>query len=812
MKILKTDSDYVLMTPEYCSYFYYRSHIQKSYKGAKSYMSQDNFDYTERYRRHEPAVISVSARLTIFDSAAEPKEVILNSFNKTVITFGRGDGNDIQMRSGYVSRKHGQFRLIGGQWVIEDLESRNGLIFAGRVIKNRCLEDGDFIRIDDGIETTVGGLLMVFSQGDEDVVWRTVDLSARPETTIGRNSTCDIVLDHVSVSKMHAKILSKGNHFYIEDNNSTNGIMVNGRRVDYQCKLNEKDIIIITNSKLVYGDGKISYCCFKKGISIDAVNIVMKVDKNRKTICNGVSFSIKPCELVAIVGGSGAGKTTVMNCISGYNMPTEGSVNVNGIDLYDNFAVIKNIIGYVPQQDIVFDNLTVEDMLGYAAKLRLPADLTAEEFEYVISRAITIVELLPHKDKLIKNLSGGQKKRASIAVELLSDPNLFFLDEPASGLDPGTERNLMKTLKSMTIGGKTVVFVTHSTLNLHLCDKIVFMGAGGNLCFCGTYKDALKYFEIDDIVDVYNLITDNPQVYKDKFLRVQTRAAKPAAQQQQPVSQQSKRHDRIRQLSVLCKRHLHIIRNDRIRMLLIILQAPLLALLISMVADGQQFEQYEMTKSLLFAMACSAFWIGILNSIQEICKERVILKREYMTGLRLDSYILSKVLVMGIVCAIQSFLLTTVFVLLVGQPDSGVILGAYFEMLIVTFLTALAASAIGIFVSSLFKNADRAMTVAPILLMPQLLFSGLIFKLEGASEFISWIATCRFSMEGYGTTANLNNLPTRLQQENFLILREVEDFFTFTGEHFFSALGILCAFVIVFSIISGVVLRGIKKD
>jgi len=240
-------------------------------------------------------------------------------------------------------------------------------------------------------------------------------------------------------------------------------------------------------------------------------------------------------------------------------------------------------------------------------------------------------------------------------------------------------------------------------------------------------------------------------------------------------------------------------------MLLIILQAPLLALLISMVADGQQFEQYEMTKSLLFAMACSAFWIGILNSIQEICKERVILKREYMTGLRLDSYILSKVLVMGIICAIQSFLLTTVFVLLVGKPDTGVVFGAYYEMLIVTFLTALAASAIGIFVSSLFKNADRAMTVAPILLMPQLLFSGLIFELEGVSEFISWIATCRFSMEGYGTTANLNSLPT-------LYWREVEDFFTFTGAHFFSALGMLCVFVLVFSIIAGVVLRGIKKD
>jgi ABC-type transport system involved in multi-copper enzyme maturation permease subunit len=245
---------------------------------------------------------------------------------------------------------------------------------------------------------------------------------------------------------------------------------------------------------------------------------------------------------------------------------------------------------------------------------------------------------------------------------------------------------------------------------------------------------------------------------------------------------------------------------------MIILQAPLLALLISMVANGEQFEQYEMTKSLLFALSCSAFWIGILNSIQEICKERSILKREYMTGLRLDSYILSKILVMGVVCAIQSFLLTTVFVIAVGQPETGVIFGAYAELLIVTFLTSLAASAIGIFVSSMFKNADGAMTVAPLLLMPQLLFSGLIFDLEGATELISWIAVCRFSMEGYGTTANLNSLPTSIQQEGFPIERIPEAFFEFTASNFGFALGMLLLFIVVFSVAAGFVLRNIKKS
>ena len=774
-------------------------------------MSKDVFNQTTRYTQAAEANFSGSVRLTIFDGTAEPVELDLTGFGKAVITFGRGEANDIQLRSRYVSRPHGQIRLINGQCLIEDLNSRNGLIFNGESIRSRIVEDGDSIRIDDGVETTIGGVLMVFSRHDSDSDWKTFSLVNRIETTIGRDSSCDIVLDHVSVSKTHAKIVAKGNLYYLVDNNSTNGIVVNGKKVDGKVQLHEKDIILITNSKLIYGSGKVSYCCFKKGISVDALNIIKKVDKNRKTICNDVSLGINPCELVAIIGGSGAGKSTVMNCISGYSLPTAGSVAVNGVDLYENYDALKNIIGYVPQQDIVFDNLTVEAMLGYAAELRLPKDFTEKERHEVVARVINSVELTAHKEKLIKNLSGGQKKRASIAVELLSDPNLFFLDEPASGLDPGTERNLMKTLRAMAASGKTVVFVTHSTLNLHLCDKIIFMGAGGNLCFCGTYEEALRFFAVDDVVDVYNLITNDPQIYKNRYLKEQKQNAKSAGQKSS-MQKQTTGHSWFQQVAVLCKRHIHIMRNDRIRLMLIMLQAPLLAALIALVADGQQFEQFEITRSLLFALSCSAFWIGILNSIQEVCKERNILKREHMTGLRLDSYIVSKMLVMGLVCAIQSFMLTSVFALLVGLPSQGVVFGAYTELLLTTFLTALAASAMGIFVSSLFKNADRAMTVAPLLLMPQLLFSGMIFRLEGASEIISWITVCRFSVGAYGTTADLNSLPTRLEQQGIQIAREVESYFTFTGANFAFSLLMLCLFIVVFSAFAGYVLRNIKKE
>jgi energy-coupling factor transporter ATP-binding protein EcfA2 len=442
-------------------------------------------------------------------------------------------------------------------------------------------------------------------------------------------------------------------------------------------------------------------------------------------------------------------------------------------------------------------------MLSYAAKLRLPTDVSESERMRRIEEVIQIVELTEKKTTLIKSLSGGQRKRASIAVELLSDPNLFFLDEPASGLDPGTERNLMTTLRSMSAGGKTVIFVTHSTLNLHLCDKIAFMGAGGHLCFYGSLKAALAFFGVSDVVDIYNLITYDPIKWRNMYFSMQKNQAKNVGHS--AALNKSPNKNWLKQTFILSKRHLHILMNDRIRLLLILLQAPLLALLIAMVADGNQYMAggagLKTTKGLLFALACSAFWIGVLNSIQEVCKERNILKREYMTGQRLDVYVFSKMMVMTIICAVQSFLLVSVFALVVGLPEKSVMMGSYPEFLLTAFLTALSASAMGIFVSSLFKNADRAMSVAPLLLMPQLLFSGMIFDLSGATKVISVFAACRWSMEGFGSTADLNGISGRN-----------EAFYEVATDHMLMLWGILLAMIVVFSVAAVFVLRSINKE
>ena len=777
-----------------------------------------NFDRTTRVT-HMPSQVGISSNLqvTIFDGALPPRIYKLVGAQKGHITFGRNNTCDIVLHSRLVSREHGCFSFKNGQWYIEDnalyggRPSKNGLICNNIRILYRALCEGDFIRIDDGLESMPDGVLFVFASEASTNPWNMLQIAGVPEISIGRDPECDIVLPHISVSKYHARIVWDNGQYMIVDNGSTNGVVVNDRPVHGREVLHEKDVIAITNSKLIFTSSMIYFCCYRSGISVDAEHVVITRGKGRKTFVTGndVSLSIKPGELVAIIGGSGAGKSTILNCMCGYLPPARGSVYINGIDLYRNFDSLKKLIGYVPQSDIVYDNLTLHDMLAYTAKLRLPGDVSRAERESAIDRAIELVELTEKKKSYIKSLSGGQKKRASIAVELLSDPNLLFLDEPASGLDPGTERNLMQSLREMANGGKTVILVTHSTLQLKLCDKIVFMGKGGNLCFFGSYDEALAFFGVSDIVDVYNMITDYAVEWRNHYDGMRGHADPGRAGTDNPPAPKSRRRF---QLPVLSARYMKLVANDRQRLLLLLIQAPVLALLISLVADGNEFEQYEMTKSLLFALSCSAFWVGMLNAIQEVCKERSILKREYMAGLSLNAYILSKILVLGVLCLLQSFLIVGVFSASVGLPAEGLFLPPFREMLITTFLTATASAGMGLFVSSLFTNADRAMTVAPILLMPQILFSGLIFKLDGATELISWFAVCRWSMEGYGTTANLNDLQLKMQQEGIMILHEAEAFFDFTIGHMMKAWAILILFVVIFLVLARFVLNGIGKE
>lgn len=760
--------------------------------------------------------------LTIIDTENHLREIILDDFGKEFLHIGRNHC-DITISDKIISNLHGTFWLGENQIKYLDENSSNGTFWenGGR---RRLLSGLDgYVQIFDKTILRIGNIhdpgkmvLLLFQTAPEAVKWNVFKLE-QDEVKIGRSTENDIVLSHPAVSRHHCRI--QRNHqgkICLYDCSSANGVMINGKHVSEPTMLQDKDVIQILDFSLLYSSECIYYRSVTEGISLRACSVTKNVGrgKKKKKILDNVSCEISPNEFVAIIGGSGAGKTTLMNAISGFEKDFKGNVYCNGIDLIEQFDNLKSVIGFVPQQDIIYENLTLRRMLYYTARLKMPADVRKEEINKRIDEVLEMVELTEHQNTYNRKLSGGQKKRASIAVELLADPKLFFLDEPTSGLDPGIEKNLMLTLNRLAKQqNKTVIMVTHTTQNLHLCDKVIFMGPGGRLCFYGNVNSAKHFFNTDDLVNIYNMISEAPEYWQKRF---KERYASDS--EQQSVNSRKKilpqrKESFWRQLCILTGRYAELMLNDKARLLVLILQPFLIAVLLKIVSDENVFEIYESTKSILFALSCSGIWIGLFNSIQEICKERVILKREYMANLKLPCYLMSKFVIQALLGLVQAIILTMVFLRLSGVSREGIFLEHFeAEILLTVWLTILASTAMGFIVSSIVKTGDKAMAIAPFLLIIQLLFSGILFKLEGSGRMISFCTISRWSVESLGSIAKLNRLDLEMQTDFPMLEHEAEEFFKASQGHLLQTWGILLLMTVFLMTVSLVMLRNVSRD
>lgn len=679
---------------------------------------------------------------------------------KPEMRFGRETDNDLVVSSPTVSAHHGRILLRDGQCYVQDLGSTNGLFLNGQRQSEFRVAVGDVVTI--GVPRR-GERRCVMVVGESGKSWTTHSLAGKGQLNIGRGEQNDITIKNPTVSMVHCQLMrDQRGDWHIRDAHSSNGTQVNGVYLTNETTLTSGSLVRLGNAILVFLDDSLIVMEQRRGVDVVAHGLV-RYRKNGKTTritTDHVSLHIKRGEFVAIVGGSGCGKSTLLNELNGSEPADEGYVLLDGADLYGDYEMLKTSIGYVPQQDIVYDNLTLVDMLDSAAKLRMQPDSTADDRRARVDEVIKLLELDHVRENFIGRLSGGQKKRASIAVELLADPRLLFLDEPTSGLDPGIERKLMKSLAEMAHDGRTIILVTHTTLNLHLCDQVVFLGAGGKLCFAGRPSDALTFFGVQDFVDVYTKIAGpkDALTWEGRFAKWRAQNDSGEGQAARSGALPTRRTPSpLRQFGTLAGRYAHLLLNDHSRMALLLLQAPLLSLLICLVAGDGCFELFEKTKSCLFALSCAAFWVGILDAIQEICKERDIFKREYEGGEHISSYVASKVAVLGLLCLLQSLMLVAVFCVVIGVPPEPIFSGVV-EFFVSVFLTTFSAMCLGLLVSAIFKNPDRAIAMAPLLIMPQILFSGLVFELSGVTESISYAVNCRWAMEALGTTANLNEL------------------------------------------------------
>ena len=759
--------------------------------------------------------------LIIIDVHGNVNEIQLDSYGKERLYIGRdASRNDLVIQTGIVSAQHGKFKISGNRLLYADLGSTNGTIYESngyqrRIQANRQyveLKNGDMLRIQPQDAAPDNSILILYSKGFGEGVWTRYPLISTT-TAIGRDVNNAIVLDHPSVSRNHALVTRQGSQFIITDLDSANGIFINGVKVEGKQVLSEKDVIQIAGETLIYSGGHLFVKNASDGINIEVRGVNKYVNGRKKKILDDVNCLIESNEFVAIVGGSGAGKTTMMNAISGFDRKISGKVSFNGIDVHAHFNELKNLIGYVPQEDIIYDNLTLKKMLEYTAKLKMPKDTGKKERQQRIQQVLSMVELQDHQNTYIRKLSGGQKKRASIAVEMLADPKVFFLDEPTSGLDPGTEQKLMVTLNKLSKSqGKTIVMVTHATQSLELCDKVLFMGRGGALCFAGDVNQAQQYFSTDNIVDIYNITSEEPAVWAEQYRNIVLPELSQAPAQRGMVRKKKKGLS-FSQLPVLISRYMELIRNDRQRLALLFAQPVLIALLLSVVANDKVFFLRTDTQSILFALSCAGIWLGLFNSIQEVCKERPILKREYMGGLRLLWYAISKFFVQTLLGALQSALITGVFIYTVGAPKEGILLANPLpELFISVWFTIEAAMALGFVVSCLVKNGDRAMTLAPFVLIIQLLFSGILFKLEGTGEKIANITVSKWSMEALGGISSLNDLPDKLHQMMLTAPIEPGELYLSTAGHLLRAWGILLGMTLICLVTCTLLLRSLSRD
>ncbi len=341
---------------------------------------------------------------------------------------------------------------------------------------------------------------------------------------IGRNAgVVKYLLDHPHVSGLHASLVVDGGRVVLADLGSSNGTYVNGQRLSRPTTLKPGDRIDIGPFSLRFDGSALISRSRSNNIELTARGL-KRVVQDRTTgqplnLLDHINLVVRPREFVCILGPSGSGKSTLLAILSGRNPPDAGMVALNGEDLYAHFEALKEDIAVVPQKDVLHDSLPVGKALRYTAELRLPSDTSRDEVEASVSDILDVVGLAKRRDMLIRHLSGGQVKRASLANELVARPSLLFLDEVTSGLDEQTDREVMELFREVANGGKTVVCITHSLANVEAtCHLVVILTEGGHLAFIGTPDEAKAYFQIARLGDVYRkLAEDHPEGWHKRF-------------------------------------------------------------------------------------------------------------------------------------------------------------------------------------------------------------------------------------------------------------------------------------------------------
>lgn len=757
------------------------------------------------------------------------------------IWLGRDPSCDVVFEASaiMVSRRHAQIRPVGSDFLIDDNNSFNGTLVNGqRISAATPLYDGDELQLGLGgpvlrfdsptrvapagaslpgqrsisihqligqaAAAPVSSKTMVFrlekgvipggDGGAEAQLLMSLNLGEKKELTIGRGEANDIKLDGLQISTRHARLLRSGDDIVVDDLGSTNGVYVNGIRTSRQT-VSDPDAIQIGSFIIrVDSAGNVGVFDTRSKTRVDAVNLSREVKSRfgsgRVTLLDAISLSIQPNEFVGLLGPSGSGKSTLIDALNGVRPARTGNVLINNLDLYRHFDSLKQSIGYVPQDDVIHRELTVYRTLYYTARLRLSRDVSRAEINQTINEILDVTGLAERRNVPVNQLSGGQRKRVSIAVELITKPSVIFLDEPTSGLDPATEEKIMKLFRQIAESGRTVIMTTHAMENVRLFDKIVLL-MRGKLAFYGTPAEALRYFEVKTFKELYDKldepvereiaqhgeanrlqITDHvANEWKQKFLQTpqyRTNIHEPlsALGSLQSTGVYKKRRlgifGGIRQWLTLSRRYVEVLAKDKLNLAILFLQAPVIAFLTFLVMGSDLPRDF-----LYFVLSLVAIWFGTSVAAREIIRERPVFRRERMVNLGILPYVGSKLFIIGLIVAMQCLLLFAPLKLLdlVGiMPMPGELFGV--PQLWAMLLTAGVGVALGLLVSALVRTSEMATSLVPLILIPQILFSGLVGVPSGLNKAIGLTMPAAWSFDTMKRFSTLDTLEQEGSEEN----------------------------------------------
>jgi len=601
---------------------------------------------------------------------------------------------------------------------------------------------------------------------------RPTSVRVRGSATIGRAKSNHIVVEDALASRVHAMLQATPAGLEIRDNNSSNGTFVNGTLIT-SAKLRDGDIVTIGNTDLLAtGNTLVPQPAATRTSGLTAHDLALTIDGRQ--LLQDVSFTAKPGTLTAVIGPSGAGKSTLVKLIGGALPRSAGLVAFDGHDVHAEYASMRSRIGMVPQDDVVHRQLTVQQALNFAAELRLPPDTNAEDRREVVERVLDELELTPHKDTRVDKLSGGQRKRASVAMELLTGPSLLILDEPTSGLDPALDRQVMTMLRRLADAGRVVIVVTHSLTYVGMCDQILLLAPGGKTAFADPPSQIGPVMGSTDWADIFARVSTDPDGAHRAYLsRHPASPRRPSPTAGAAPLGQPPRTSSWRQVLTLVRRQTRLITSDR-GYFAFLAVLPFVLGVLSLAFPGSTglgpAGTTEEPIDILILLNIGAVFLGTALTVRDLVGERMIFQRERAVGLSASAYLIAKGIVYSIAALIGTAVMVAIMTIGKGAPaHGGALLGhgvtqGVLELYLGLALTAITSAMVGLTLSSLARSTEQVLPMLVVTIMVSMVLAGGLIPVTGrlVLDQLAWFVPARWGFAASASTVDLNSVEAGL--------------------------------------------------